>query len=180
MHMQDNALLYIWAKCFPWPPAESEEEEAEEEDPSWLISSSRRQKNQQPINPHPRLQHDDRLSNQHGHRVIARGNSANEDDASAPGTGRNLHSAVRSCVNQDTFDDLLRLAGQNSANGGNYTKELWRKGSLDSTNGHNGNTSAADFSHQVRKSSAPEPAARDTVVLRFPIRRHSFIVVLSE
>ena len=143
-----------------------------------MISSSRRQKNQQQINPNSCLQHDDRISNQHGHRVLARGNSANEDDASAPGTGRNLHSAVRSCVNHDTFDDLLWLAGQNSANGGNYTKELWRNGSLDSTNGHNGNTSAADFSHQARKSSAPEPAARDTVVLRFPIRRYSFIVVL--
>jgi hypothetical protein len=151
-------------------PLESEGEEAEEEeeDPSWLITSTRQHKN--PILNAKPSSNIKAISERKvpGSQNIPRGVSTNKDDDLSLSEAKNLHSAVRSCVNPGTFDDLLRLASKNSAtdNGSIGTRDLWRKGSLDSTNGRGGSTSE-DFSHQMRKSSAPEAAAKEAVVLRF-------------
>jgi len=155
--------------------SESEGEEASEEeadeDPCWLISSTTKPKPQphqvnqatKPISPQ-----DHQLHRENGARITIQ-NGSNDESKSEDDMERNLHSAVRSCVNPDTFNDILRLAGQNSSNSGHVRPsvgKLWRKGSLDSTDVGGGGISGA----QARKSSAPESASTEPVVLRLLIR----------
>jgi hypothetical protein len=153
------------------PGAESEGEEANEEeceDPCWLISSTTKPKPQpHQINPSATKSTSPQGSQQHrekGGQAVVLQNGGHQSSKGKDDVEKNLHSAVRNCVNPDTFNDILRLAGQNSSNGGNG-RNLWRKGSLDSADSGGGEISGS----QARKSSAPDHSV--PVVLRFLIRR---------
>jgi hypothetical protein len=151
--------------------AESEGEEANEEeceDPCWLISSTTKPKPQpHQINP-PATKTFSPQGSQHqkenGGQAVVVQNGGHQSSKGKDDVEKNLHSAVRNCVNPDTFNDILRLAGQNSSSGGNG-RNLWRKGSLDSADGGDGGEISGS---QARKSSAPDHSV--PVVLRFLIR----------
>jgi len=152
------------------PGAESEGEEANEEeceDPCWLISSTTKPKPQpHQINPATKSTTSPQGSQhqrENGGQAVVVQNGGHQSSKGKDDVEKNLHSAVRNCVNPDTFNDILRLAGQNSSNGGNG-RNLWRKGSLDSADSGGGEISGS----QARKSSAPDHSV--PVVLRFLIR----------
>jgi hypothetical protein len=102
-------------------------------------------------------QHDGHLQRENGGSTVQNG-GRHHMSTGADDKEKNLYAAVRGCVNPDTFNDLLRLAGRNSTNGGNgITENVWRKGSLDSANDCHRSPNG-DISHQPRKSSAPSDA----------------------
>jgi hypothetical protein len=158
----------------PWAESEGEEANEEEcEDPCWLISSTTKPKPQpHQINTATKIissqgsQHHTENSSQ----AVVVQNGGHQSSKGKDDVEKNLHSAVRNCVNPDTFNDILRLAGQNSSNGGNG-RNLWRKGSLDSAYGGGGEEISGS---QARKSSAPDHSV--PVVLRFLIRCGTSII----